>query len=136
MRPSNRIYQISALVFCLLLGFCGCADRQEAVEAPNLPVTEAVEIAAIAPDANAFPPAEPDQIVFDLRYRGLSGKKDELFQNSYYGYGGSREETPFIEDLRSRGSKTLQLVHNYEFVGAETSALRFTGTGPWPIIST
>jgi len=123
MRLSHRIYHISALALLLGLGLCGCADQQEAVEAPNLPAAEAVELATITPDAGAFPPAEPDQIVFDLRYRGLSGKKDPLFQNSYYGYGGRSEDTPFVEDLRGHGIKTLQLVHNYEFVGAETSAL-------------
>ncbi len=110
--------------FCLLLATPGCSDRQETVAAPNLPAPgETPELATLAPDAAAFPPPEPGQIVFDLRYRGLDGSKEDLRYNSHYGYGGRNQDTPFIKDLHRQGITKLQHVHNSEFVGAELSAL-------------
>ena len=67
------------------------------------------------------PPA--GAIVFDMKYRGLSGGKDELRYNSYWGFGGSGEnESQFIKTLK-KSIKELQPVNNRYFKGAEWSAV-------------
>jgi hypothetical protein len=74
------------------------------------------------PEAVAFPEPPPGAIVFNLKYRGLSGEKDELRYNSYWGFGGGENETPFLADLK-KNVKNYEVVYNPNFVGAEWSAV-------------
>jgi hypothetical protein len=80
----------------------------------------------IRPDPNAFTAAEPNQVVFDLTYRGLSDFKDELFNRGFWGFGSSppAEAVPFIKALESKGIGSLQLVYNPNLKGAEWCAVQ------------
>ena len=69
-----------------------------------------------------FPEPPPGAIVFDMKYRGLSGEPDELRYNSYWGFGGRENETPFIKALK-KDIKELQTVYNPEFGKAQWSAI-------------
>lgn len=69
-----------------------------------------------------FPESAPGAIVFDMKYRGLSGGKDELSYNTYWGYGGRENETPFIKSLK-KNIKQLHTVYNPGFGKAQYSAL-------------
>jgi len=64
----------------------------------------------------------PEPIVFDMKYRGLSGGKDELRYNSYSGYGSRENETPFIKELK-KDIKELHIVYHPDFGKAQYSAL-------------
>jgi len=70
----------------------------------------------------AFPEPSPGAIVFDMKYCGLSGGKDELRYNSYWGFGGREGETPFIKELK-KDIKQLHTVYNPNFGKAQWSAL-------------
>ena len=70
-----------------------------------------------------FPEPPAGSIVFNMKYRGLSGGKDELRYNSFWGFGSSGESgSTFIEALR-KNIKNLQPVRNRYFKGAEWSAV-------------
>jgi len=73
------------------------------------------------PEAMVFPEPPPGAIVFDMKYRGLSGEKDELRYNSFWGFGGGAHDTPFIADLK-KNVKHYEAVYNPYFKGAEWSA--------------
>lgn len=60
--------------------------------------------------------------VFDMTYRGLSGAKDKLRYNAYWGFGQREEETPFIKEVRKKG-EGFSTVYNAHFKGAEWSAV-------------
>ena len=64
----------------------------------------------------------PEPIVFDMKYRGLSGSKDELRYNSYFGYGSRENDTPFIKELK-KDIKELHTVYHPDFGKAQYSAL-------------
>ena len=68
-----------------------------------------------------FPEPPPGAIVFDMKYRGLSGEKDELRYNSFWGFGGGAHDTPFIADLKKK-VKNYEAVYNPCFGGMEWSA--------------
>jgi hypothetical protein len=68
------------------------------------------------------PGVAPGTIVFDMKYRGLSGAKDELRYNSYWGFGATKEKTPFITEVRKNGGE-FSTVYNSHFKGAEWSAV-------------
>lgn len=72
-------------------------------------------------DSTVFPEPLPGAFVFDMKYRGLSGEKDELRYNSYWGFGGDAKDTPFLADLRKK-IKDFEAVYNPNFKGAEWSA--------------
>ncbi|UCG58022.1 MAG: hypothetical protein JSU70_00670 [Phycisphaerales bacterium] len=70
-----------------------------------------------------FPEPPPGAVVFDMKYRGLSGDKDEFRYNSYYGYGRSGgDDAPFIKAVGKRAEE-LQAVYNPQLKGAEWSAV-------------
>jgi len=96
---------IVASVFILLL------------RAPEAEVEVEVE-----PVATDFPEPPPGAIVFDMKYLGLSGEKDELRYNSYWGFGGNSKETPFLADLK-KNVENFETVYNPYFKGAECSAV-------------
>ena len=79
----------------------------------------------IRPDPNAFSAAEPNQTAFDLTYRGLSGAKDELFSQGFWGFGSGPPEgdPPFIKALTDKGIGPLHLVYNPYLKGADWSAV-------------
>lgn len=68
------------------------------------------------------PESPPDEIVFDMKYLPLSGEKDQLRYNSYWGFGGRQGDTPFINELK-KNHKELTIVYNQFFKGAEWSAV-------------
>jgi len=70
----------------------------------------------------AFPEPSPGAVVFDMKYCGLSGGKDELRYNSYWGFGGHEGETPFIKELK-KDIKQLHTVYNPNFGKAQWSAV-------------
>lgn len=70
---------------------------------------------------NICRPSTSEPIVFEMNYRGLSGK-DELRYNSYYSYGLRGGETQFIKELK-RNIKELQIVYNQDLKKAELSAV-------------
>lgn len=76
-----------------------------------------------------FPEPPAGAIVFDMKYRGLSGAKDELRYNSFWGFGQRENETPFIKDLK-KDIKKLQTVYNSYFKGAEWSAVELKDNKP------
>ncbi|MFC1764371.1 hypothetical protein ACFL6U_20150 [Planctomycetota bacterium] len=113
---------------CLLLGVYGCSERTESGQVPSLPAgPNDPALAFITPDANAFAPAQADQIVFDMRYRGLNGDEEDLRYGGFYGFGGKTDDTAFIRDLRKHGIRDVQLIYNPEFKDAETSAIEVRG---------
>lgn len=69
-----------------------------------------------------FPEPPPGAIVFDMKYRSLSGGKDELRYNSYWGYGGNSKETLFLANVKKK-VKDFETVYNPSFKGAEWSAV-------------
>jgi hypothetical protein len=80
----------------------------------------------IKPDPNAFAAPEPNQVAFDLTYRGLSDVKDELFSRGFWGFGSGppQEDPPFIKALKDKGIGSLQWVYNPNLKGAEWSAVQ------------
>jgi hypothetical protein len=91
-------------------------QQQQIAQQPVPTETEAEQ------GTKAFPEPPPGAIVFDLKYRGLSGEKDELRYNSYWGFGGGAQDTPFLSDLK-KNLKDFEAVYNPNFVGAEWSAV-------------
>jgi hypothetical protein len=73
------------------------------------------------PESQPIP--APGAVVFDMTYRGLSGAKDELRYNTYWGFGQREEETPFIKEVRKKGGE-FSTVYNSHFKGAEWSAVK------------
>ncbi len=71
-----------------------------------------------------FSEPAPGAIVFDMKYRGLSGIKDELRHNSYVSYGGRENDTPFIKELK-KDNKELHAVYNPDFGKAQWSAVEY-----------
>ncbi|HEC04330.1 MAG TPA: hypothetical protein ENI81_12420 [Phycisphaerales bacterium] len=103
-----------------------------------------------SPDADPQPPAEPSSpvehqpsdiaadlaepppgaIVFDMKYRGLSGEKDELRYNSYWGLGQSVvTDTAFISNVRKK-TEQIETVQNRYFTGAEWAAVEVKDKEP------
>jgi hypothetical protein len=64
-----------------------------------------------------------------MKYRSLSGKKDELRYNSYWGFGGRENDTPFIKELKKE-QKELKVVYNRNFKGMEWSAVEIKDKKP------
>lgn len=78
--------------------------------------------AEVKPEVTKFPEPPPGAIVFDMEYHGLSGKPDELRYNSYWGFGHSPAETPFLTEVK-KNVKDIQAVYNPNFKDAEWSAV-------------
>jgi hypothetical protein len=76
----------------------------------------------VKPEVTKFPEPPPGAIVFDMQYRGLSGKPDELRYNSYYGFGQNPTDTPFVADVK-KSVKGVEAVYNPNFKGAEWSTV-------------
>ena len=74
------------------------------------------------------PEPAPGAIVFDMKYRGLGGGKDELRYNSYWGFGMSvKTDTTFIKDVKKK-TEGVETVYNSYFKGAEWAAVEVKGT--------
>lgn len=91
-------------------------QQQQAAQQPAVIETEAGR------EVTDFPEPPPGAIVFDMKYRSLSGGKDELRYNSYWGFGQRANETPFLADLK-KNVKDFETVYNPDFKGAEWSAI-------------
>jgi hypothetical protein len=73
--------------------------------------------------ANISQPSSDEPIVFEMKYRGLSGGKDEMRYNSSTGYGSpGGGETKFITELK-KNIKELHIEYNPNFKKAEWSAV-------------
>jgi hypothetical protein len=91
---------------------------------------EIEEIAEISEAAEDFPAVPKDAIVFDLKYRGLSGSQDDLSYNSYWGFGGRGDgNSSFIRAVRKKAGD-VESVYNEYFKGAEWSAVEFKNKKP------
>jgi len=64
--------------------------------------------------------AEP--MVFNMKYRSLSGEKGDLRYNSYWGFGGRGDESPFIKELK-KDIEELHSVYHPNFGKAQYSAI-------------
>src|SRR4030042_5023951 len=102
------------------------SSKTEQLQMTQPPVAIDTEV---DPSVMNFPEPPEGAIVFDLTYYGLSGGKDELRYNSYWGYGGNEIETPFIKALK-KDIKDLHLVYNPNFGNAQWSALEMKGGKP------
>ena len=91
-------------------------QQQQAAQQPAVTETEAGR------EVTDFPEPPPGAIVFDMKYRSLSGSKDDLRYNSYWGYGGNSKETPFLANVKKK-VKNFETVYNPNFKGAEWSAI-------------
>ena len=80
-------------------------------------------------DTAKTPESPPDAIVFDMKYYPLSGGKDELRYNSYWGFGSRPGDSPFIKELK-KNQKELTTVYNQFFKGAEWSAVEIKDKKP------
>ncbi|MHC4167083.1 MAG: hypothetical protein ACYSWQ_09000 [Planctomycetota bacterium] len=70
-----------------------------------------------------LPKPPPGATAFDLTYRGLSGEKDELSYNSFWGFGQSGgSDTAFITEVRKKAEK-IETVNNWYLAGAEWAAV-------------
>ncbi|MBE0535695.1 MAG: hypothetical protein IH624_08490 [Phycisphaerae bacterium] len=77
------------------------------------------------------PPPARDAIVFDMAYRGLTGDKDDLRYNAYWGFGGSSDaDTPFPKAVRQTAGEKVKTVYNPNFKGAEWAAVEMKGDLP------
>ncbi|UCF15397.1 MAG: hypothetical protein JSW59_18485 [Phycisphaerales bacterium] len=115
-------YVISlAILFVLAAGALALLLRQDAQAQPASPAQNETQ-----QNIADFPEPPPGAIVFDMKYRGLSGEKDELRYNSYWGYGQREKKTPFIEKVRKNGGQ-FSTVYNSHFKGAEWSAVELKG---------
>lgn len=115
------------IVIAALMGIAGVA--MPGLKALRVSGQSARAPAAVgsAQPAVALPELPAGAVVFDLRYRGLSGGKDDLAYNSWWGFGGPQvKDTPFIAAVR-RKAKQVQLVYNSYLKGSEWSALELKG---------
>jgi hypothetical protein len=71
-----------------------------------------------------FPSVPAGAIVFDLKYRGLSGSEDDLRYHSSWGFGGrGDDEVPFIDAVEIEDVEEIITVYNPDLAGAEWSAV-------------
>ena len=109
-----------ALVATFLIMQSSRTQQQQVTQQPTVIETEASR------EVTDFPEPPPGAIVFDMKYRSLSGGKGELRYNSYGGYGGNSKETPFLANVKKK-VKDFETVYNPNFKGAEWSAVEVKG---------
>ena len=85
-------------------------------------LSRTTEETKVEPVVTDFPEPPPGAIVFDMKYRGLSGRTGELRYNSYWAFGQSATETPFLADVK-KNAKDIEAVYNPNFKRAEWSAI-------------
>jgi len=109
----------TSLILIILLGFgmviLSPARSVNAQEPQPAQTSETIDTAKT-------PESLPDAIVFDMKYRSLSGEKDELRYNSYWSFGGRENDTPFIKELK-KNHEELTIVYNSHFKGAQWAAV-------------
>jgi hypothetical protein len=71
---------------------------------------QAPDILTDAPIDADVPTGEP--VVFELRYRGISGKKDDLQASGGYGFGGGHEESAFIQAVKQQTDNPIYISRN------------------------
>ncbi|MHC4791547.1 MAG: hypothetical protein ACYS8Y_08965 [Planctomycetota bacterium] len=70
-----------------------------------------------------FPSVTAGAIVFDLKYRGLSGSEDELRYNSFWGFGSrGDDDVAFIQAVEEEVEE-IETVYNPDLKGAEWAAV-------------
>jgi hypothetical protein len=104
------------LVVTLLIIQNSKNKKQQTAQQPTVVETET------AREAMDFPEPPQGAIVFDLKYRGLSGEKDQMRYNSFWGFGQRENETPFLTDLK-KTITDFETVYNPNFKGAEWAAV-------------
>lgn len=105
-----------ALVATFLIMQSSTTQQQQAAQQPTAKDTETGRV------VTDFPEPPPGAIVFDMKYRSLSGGKDELRYNSYWAYGRNSTETPFLTEVK-RDTKDIEALYNPNFKGVEWSAV-------------
>ena len=120
----NKPLQVTVVrSFCaavaILLPGCGGPTPTTFVAAPPGP-------ADLGPATGLSTPP-PEAVVFDLRYRAQTGGEDDISYRSFYGYGGSDEETRtnlFLQDVRKRASG-LHYVYNSALTERKWAAVEY-----------
>ncbi|HWH71646.1 MAG TPA: hypothetical protein VNT26_19895, partial [Candidatus Sulfotelmatobacter sp.] len=120
-----RVVQLLAVCAAVPVLLLGCSNS------PSAPAT----IVAAPPGPTDLGPASglstppADAIVFDLKYRPQTGAADDIPYRSYWGYGGSEEETKtnsFLQEVRTKASR-LHYVNNFSFTGRKWAAVEYQG---------
>lgn len=110
------------VVACLAIGTLAVMQSSHAQPKEVCQPPAPVKPEATHEVADSLEPA-PSAIVFDMKYRGLSGEKNELRYNSYWGYGGgNKENSPFLKALK-KDTKGLHAVYNPHFGKAQWAAV-------------
>ncbi len=123
MKTSVRFILVSAVcasVVSILAG-CGKAPPPQVVLAPPGPGDLGPATGLSDPPSGA--------VVFDLKYRAQTGGADDLQYHSYWGYGGSDEETKtnsFLQEVRKTGAR-VKFVSNPTFSGRSWAAVELRG---------
>jgi hypothetical protein len=114
------------LTFCaataVILTGCGRTPSTTFTVAPPGPADLGPATGLSTPSAEA--------VVFDLRYRAQTGGPEDIAYRSYWGYGGSDEETrtdPFLQAVRDRSSSRLHYVCNFELKSRKWAAIELRG---------
>ncbi|HYG36804.1 MAG TPA: hypothetical protein VEC99_18575, partial [Clostridia bacterium] len=123
MNTPVRVVRLLALGAAVTSILSGCSESPQVnfVAAPPGP-------ADLGPATGLSTPPQ-DAIVFDLKYRAQTGGADDLTYYSFWGYGGSKEETEgssFLQDVRKKTSD-LYYVSNYAFKDRKWSAIEYHG---------
>lgn len=115
---------IAAIAVAIAIVFLGQDVRTGARQKAAKSTPGQTNVVQKAQDSVEMP---ADAIVFDMKYRGLSGAKDKLRYNSYYGFGGSgAEDSSFIRSLKKE-IKRLHVVYNPNLGRAQYSAVEIEG---------
>ena len=123
MNKPLRVILVCAFGAAITLFLPGCSKPTATtlVAAPPGP-------ADLGPATN-LSTAAPEAVVFNLKYRPQTGAADDIQYRSYYGYGGSDEETktdPFLQDVRKQAS-SLHYVCNFTLTGRKWAAVELHG---------
>ncbi len=71
-----------------------------------------------------------DSVTFELKYRGLTGKPNDIAYNSYWGFGGeTKADNAFIAEVRQK-AKDIILEYNNILKGAEWTAIELKAGKP------
>lgn len=117
-RRKNRLYTLSlAALGVALFG----SDTLIAAEAN---ATKAKKKNSTKSEVAAAP------VTFELQYRGLTGKPNDISYNSFWGFGGeNKADNPFIAEVRQK-TKDIVLEYNNILKGAEWAAVELKAGKP------
>lgn len=105
-------------------------NHQRDVGSANVEVSEVVPAPAAVEDLSAVTglgEVPTGAVVFDLKYRGATGAKDDIEYRSFYGYGGvDGEKSGFVDEVQKQARHITRIRH-YSLGGRPWSALEHEG---------